>query len=164
MNEPVLTASDLLAWLEKTSNGWRQLLSTNPELLAAPCDIMGVATVAQLVQHIVAVELRYAERLSGLPATDYANIPFDSVASLYATHDRAMALYRQILVSGLDWDTRIEFTTRAMGPASSTKKTVLFHGMMHSIRHYAQLATLARKHGIKPGWGMDYLLMDLEPV
>jgi arsenate reductase-like glutaredoxin family protein len=27
---PVLTAEDLIAWLEKTSTGWRQLLSRHP--------------------------------------------------------------------------------------------------------------------------------------
>jgi uncharacterized damage-inducible protein DinB len=163
MTEAALTASELIAWLETTSNGWRQLLTANPELFTASCDIMGVESVDQLVQHIVAVELRYAERLSDLPATDYANIPFDSVESLYAIHDRAIAVYKELLASGIDWNAHIEFTTRAMGPARSTRKTVLFHAILHGIRHYAQLATLARKQGIKPGWGMDYLLMDLEP-
>jgi uncharacterized damage-inducible protein DinB len=164
MNEPTLSAGDLLAWLEKTSNGWRQLFTTNPELLAIPCDIMAVQTVAQLVQHIVAVELRYAERLSELPATDYANIPFESAESLYATHDRAIALYRELLASDIDWNSQMEFTTRAMGPARCMRKTVLFHAILHGVRHYAQLATIVRQHGIKPGWGMDYLLMDLEPA
>jgi uncharacterized damage-inducible protein DinB len=28
---------------------------------------------------------------------------------------------------------------------------------MHSIRHYAQLATLVRQHGFQPTWPMDYL-------
>jgi arsenate reductase-like glutaredoxin family protein len=58
MSQPVLTAQDLIEWLEKTSTGWRQLLSNHPELLALPCDIMGVKTVGELLQHIVAVEFR----------------------------------------------------------------------------------------------------------
>lgn len=164
MNEPSLSANDLIAWLEKTSTGWRNLLTAHPELLAMHCDITGVQTVAQLLQHIVAVELRYSERLADLPVSDYANIPFDSVQSLYATHDRAIALLRQVLASNIDWNATIEFTTRAMGPARSKRKTMLFHTLFHGIRHYAQLATLARQHGIKPDWSMDYFLMGIEPA
>ncbi len=31
--------------------------------------------------------------------------------------------------------------------------------MTHGIRHYAQLATLVRQHGVTPDWPMDYLFM-----
>jgi len=164
VTEPALTASELIAWVEKTSNGWRKLLADNPQLLAAPCDINSVHTVGQLLQHIVAVELRFAERLSDLPATDYANVPYDSVEVIYATHDQAFALIHKLLNSDRNWDESIEFSTRVMGPARSTPKTILFHLLFHSIRHYAQLATLARHHGVKPDFGMDYLLMDLKPA
>jgi uncharacterized damage-inducible protein DinB len=164
MSEPTLTATELIAWVEKTSAGWRTLLSAHPELLPIPCDIAGVQSVAQLLQHIVAVELRYAERLADLPVSDYANIPFDSVESIYATHDRAIAIFQQLLASDIDWNQSIEYMTRIMGPARSARKTILFHALFHSIRHYAQLATLARQHGIKPGWAMDYLFMDIQPA
>jgi uncharacterized damage-inducible protein DinB len=162
MPEPVLTTHELLAWLEKTSTGWQEVLSAHPELLTTPCDITGINTVAQLLQHIVAVELRYAERLADLPVSDYANIPYDSAASIYATHTRAVAILNDLLASDTDWDATIEFTTRTMGPARSTRKTMLFHTLLHSIRHYAQLATLARQHGIKPHWPMDYFFMNIE--
>jgi uncharacterized damage-inducible protein DinB len=164
MNQPVLTAQDLIAWLEKTSTGWRQLLLKHPELLALPCDIMGVKTVAELLQHIVAVELRYAQRLKNLSVSDYASIPFDSVESIYATHDHAITIFQQLLALDIDWDASIEFATRSMGQARSARKTILFHTLLHSIRHYAQLATLARQHGVKPDWPMDYFFMDIESV
>jgi hypothetical protein len=126
LNEPTLTARDLIAWVEKTSNGWRNLLAGHPELLDVPCDISNVHTVAQLLQHIVAVELRYAERLADLPATDYANVPCDSVERIYATHDHAFAVLQKLLDSEMNWDEPIEFSTRVMGPARSTRKTILF--------------------------------------
>jgi uncharacterized damage-inducible protein DinB len=164
VTQPALTANELIAWVEKTSTGWRTLLAVHPELLTLPCDINNVQSVAQLLQHIVAVELRFAERLSDLPATDYTSIPYDSVEKIYATHDHAFSLVRKLLASEMDWDQPIEFSTRVMGPARSTPKTILFHLLLHSIRHYAQLATLARQQSIKPDWGMDYLLMNLEAV
>jgi uncharacterized damage-inducible protein DinB len=164
MTQPALTGEEMMAWLERTSTGWKDLIVAHPEILALPCDVMGVSTVGGLLQHIVAVELRYAEQLNGLPPTQYAAIPFGSVAEIYATHERAMALLRALLDSGVDWNERIDYVTRSMGPARSLRKTILFHALMHSIRHYAQLATLVRQHGIKPGWHMDYIAMDIELV
>jgi uncharacterized damage-inducible protein DinB len=164
MAQPVLTAEEALAWLEKTSTNWRALIESHPEVLAFPCDVMGVSTVGGLLQHIVAVELRFAERLAGLPATDYAAIAFDSAEAIYATHGLAMALFREQLASEVDWDERIEYVTRSMGPMRSSRKSMLFHALMHGIRHYAQLATLVRQHGIAPAWPMDYLFMDMERV
>jgi uncharacterized damage-inducible protein DinB len=164
MTQPALTAEETMAWLDRTSDNWRDLIATHPEILTLPCDIMGVATVAQLLQHIVAVELRYAEQLTGLPPTDYTAIPYDSVTAIYATHQHAIALFKELRASNIDWNESIEFITRSMGPMRSHRKTILFHALLHGMRHYAQLATLVRQHGIKPGWQMDYLVMDIERV
>src|SRR5579863_3846353 len=95
-----ITGEELQEWVEHMSNGWRKLLSAHPEILSFPCDIRETSTAAQLLQHIVAVELRYAERLNELPQTEYAAIPYDSVDALYATHDRAMALLRPLMDRG----------------------------------------------------------------
>jgi uncharacterized damage-inducible protein DinB len=92
MSLPDLHGDELVFWVERTSSGWRELLERHPQALALPCDIRETRTVAELLQHIVAVELRYAERLSDLPETSYEAILFDSVESLYASHDRAMRL------------------------------------------------------------------------
>jgi uncharacterized damage-inducible protein DinB len=164
MTQPVLTAEEILAWNEKTAQGWRQLLTNHPDLLTQSCDIAGTKTVAELLQHIVAAQLRYAERLSDLPISDYATIPFDSVDSIYSTHDRATTLFKQLLVSDVNWELPLDFNTRTMGTLHSNRKTILFHALLHGIRHYAQLATLVRQCGVKPDWPMDYIFMDIEKV
>jgi uncharacterized damage-inducible protein DinB len=159
MTQPTLSAEEILAWNETTASGWRKLLAAHPELLPRPCDIAGTKSVAELLQHIVAAQLRYAERLAGLPISDYASIPFDSVESIYATHDRSAAIFRQLFDSDIDWNEPIDFTTRSMGTLHSDRKTILFHALLHGIRHYAQLASLVRQCGVKPDWPMDYLFM-----
>lgn len=164
MTQPILSSEEILAWNEKTAAGWRKLLTSHPELLTQPCDIAGTKTVAELLQHIVAAQLRYAERLAGLPISDYASIPFDSVESIYTTHDRATAIFRQLFDSDVDWNEPIDFTTRSMGTLHSDRKTILFHALLHGIRHYAQLASLVRQCGVKPEWPMDYLFMHAELV
>jgi uncharacterized damage-inducible protein DinB len=159
MSEPVLTAEEVLRWNDVTSAAWRKLLDKRPELLTLSCDIAGTSIVAQLLQHIVAVELRYAERLAGVPETPYEEIPYDTVEKIYASHDRAAELFRKVLTSDLDWDKVVEFTTRSRGKAKASLKTLLFHALLHSQRHYAQLATLLRQHGHAIEVPGDYLLM-----
>jgi uncharacterized damage-inducible protein DinB len=159
MKEPALTANEALKWLDSTSGKWRQMLGANPQILALPCNVARTTTVGGLLQHIVAVELRYAERLNNQPESDYANIPFDTVDAIYATHDSAAALYTQALDSGCDWDEEIEFNTRTAGRLRASRKTVFFHALFHSIRHYAQLGTLVREHGYPTDWPGDYLFL-----
>lgn len=158
-----VTAGELQAWLEQTARGWKNLLAAHPQILAFPCDIRETHSVAEMLQHIVAVELRYTELLNGLPQTAYEAIPFDSVEAIYATHDRAMAMLEPLYQRDAAWwETAIEFGTRSAGTLRSRRRTILVHLLMHGIRHYAQLATLVRQHGIHPEWQMDYLMMDPE--
>jgi uncharacterized damage-inducible protein DinB len=164
MTQPVLTAEEILAWNEKTAKGWRQLVTKHPELLTQPCDIAGTKNVAELLQHIVAAQLRYAERLAGLPISDYDTIKFDSVESIYAAHDRAITIFKPLVTSDANWDEPLEFSTRSRGTLLSDRKTILFHALLHGIRHYAQLATLVRHCGVQPEWPMDYLFMNVKPI
>jgi len=161
MTQPILTAEDVLAWNEKTAKGWRQCFTNHPDLLTQPCDIAGTKTVGELLQHIVAAQLRYAERLAGLPITDYDSIRFDSVDSIYGAHDRAIAIFRDVIASDSNWDEPLEFTTRTRGSLLSNRKTILFHALLHGIRHYAQLATLVRHCGVKTDLTLDYLFMNV---
>jgi uncharacterized damage-inducible protein DinB len=61
------------------------------------------------------------------------------------------------------WETVLEMKTRSAGILRASRRTVLVHLLTHSVRHYAQLATLVRNHGIPSGIDMDYILMRLVP-
>jgi uncharacterized damage-inducible protein DinB len=157
-----ITGAELQAWVEHTSDLWKKLLTEHPEILAFPCDIRETQSVAQVLQHIVAVELRYAERLNELPQTDYAAISYDTAEAIYATHTRAMDLLRPLLDRDEQyWETILEMQTRSSGIFRASRRTVLAHMLTHSIRHYAQLGTLVRQHGITHNLPMDYLYMGL---
>jgi uncharacterized damage-inducible protein DinB len=155
-----LTSEELQAWVERTSKGWRQLVAKNPQVLSLPCDVRETQSVAQLLQHIVAVELRYAQRLRDIPQSDYSTIPYGSAEEIFATHDGALELLRGLPNwSPAEWEEVLEFGTRSAGTLRASRRTILVHLLMHSIRHYAQLATLVRHHGVRPDWEMDYLFM-----
>jgi len=157
-----LSVEELLAWSDRTAEGWRALLTEHPEALDLPCDVREGETVRDLVQHIVAAELRYAERLVDRPATSYDQISKADAAALFATHDTAMEMLRQVVArADVDWEETLDFQTRSAGVLRASRRTILVHMLMHGIRHYAQLAMLVRQGGIAPGWGMDYLFMGL---
>ena len=154
-----------MAWLDTTSDRWCALVREHPHALAVECDIMSAGTVAKVLQHIVAVELRYAQRLSDVPISSYEEVPFETADELWSTHKRAMDLLRALLADkNFDWEQSIEFQTRSAGVLRATRRMVLAHSMLHSIRHYAQLATLLRQHNIKPNWPMDYIFMGAKPA
>lgn len=156
-----LSGDELLAWVDRTSEGWRGLVREHPEALAIECDVMNVGTVARLLQHIVAVELRCAQRLAGVPESSYEEVGYGSGEEIFVTHTRAMEMIRDLLEKeNFDLEEQIRFATRSMGELTASRRTVL----MHSTRHYAQLATMVRQHGIAPGWPMDYLFMAAERV
>ncbi len=155
-----IPAEDLLTWNDTSARKWRDLIHTHTGILALPCDIRQSSTAAQLLQHIVAVELRYAERLASLPETDYASIPCRSADEIFATHQQAIDLLRPLLADETyDWNLEIEFNTITAGRLRASRRAVLIHALMHSIRHYAQLATLVRQHGFQPDWPMDFLFI-----
>jgi uncharacterized damage-inducible protein DinB len=155
-----LFADELSAWVEHVAAGYFVLLGEHPEALSLPCDILSVETVGQLMQHIVAVQLRYAQRIQGLAETAYEDIPFGSASELQATHARGMDMLRQAVQSEqIDWEEPIAFSTRSAGTLQASRRTILVHALMHSIRHYAQLATLLRQHGLRLPWPSDYLFM-----
>jgi uncharacterized damage-inducible protein DinB len=158
-----LSDKELVAWVEQTTTGWRGLIAQHPQILDLPCDVRESKSVAELLRHIVAVELRYSERLHNLRETPYDSISFGSSTEIFATHDRAMAMLREVREQPeFDWEQELDFTTRSAGALRASRRTIFVHLLMHSIRHYAQLATLVRQHGIKPGWQMDYLLMGVK--
>lgn len=162
MSELALTGEELLAWNDLTARRWRDFVTANPAVLEVPCDIRDALTAGQLLQHIVAVELRYAERLAGLAETDYAAVNSRTADEILETHDEAVTLLRGLMAdSGFDWTHEIEFQTITAGRMKAPRKVVFVHAMMHGIRHYAQLATLVRQHGFKPDWPMDYLFMGI---
>ena len=160
-----MDVTELLRWNDVTSGHWRDLLRAHPDLLALPCDVRNSGDVAHFLQHIVAVELRYAQRLAGEPESPYEAVPFGSADELFATHSQALAMVQALLArEDYDWSTEFEFQTITLGKLRAARRDVLLHLLLHSIRHYAQLATLVRSAGVKPDWPMDFLFLNARPA
>ncbi len=160
-----IDVTDLLRWSDATAAHWRDLLRAHPAVLNLPCDIRNSGDVAHFLQHIVAVELRYAQRLASEPESPYEAVPFSTPDEIFATHDQAFAKLNAVLADeGYNWSQEFDFQTITMGRLRATRRDILLHLLLHSMRHYAQLATLVRAAGIKPGWPMDFLFLNAVPT
>lgn len=152
-----LTHRDLISWNEYTTNIYRSYFEEHPELLQLPCDIKGSQTVSGVLQHIVAVELRYSERLNGEHETPYEQIPQSCVQALFEVHNEAMRTLQSLESNNVDfWREPIDFDTRN-GRFRAARGELFTHCLLHSIRHYAQLATLLRQKGFALTASLDYL-------
>ncbi len=161
--QATVSAEKLVDWNDTTAQRWRDFILANPLILGLLCDIRNGKTVADTLQHIVAVELRYAQRLAGLPESPYEEIPKNSIDSLHGAHELALGLVRSLLASpDYDWSTELTIDTISAGRLRASRETILVHLTLHSMRHYAQLATLVRQQGFKTTWPMDYLFTAAE--
>jgi uncharacterized damage-inducible protein DinB len=141
---------------------WQQWFRQHPQALDAPTDIAQAGKVRDLVLHIVAVDQRYSERLCGKEVTPYEQMPTE-VDALFARADETFDQLRKYAQQAQQDDLRceIEFATRSAGTLKATKRKILIHTLMHSVRHWAQLATALRKAGYKTDWPHDLLFSEV---
>ena len=155
---------ELLAANEAETRKWRKWFDEQPAtVLDVPLSIAQTKNVREFLLHIFAVELRYAERLKGLPITAYEYLPTASVSDLFGVGENAARMYREYLATTSDEDlgTVIEFQTRTAGTLRSSKRKIFLHAMFHGVRHWAQLATALREAGYPTNWGKDFLYSEV---
>ena len=158
-----VTFAELLANNESDAAKWRKWFDEQSvSVLDVPLSIALAKNVREFLLHIFAVELRYAERLTGGPVTEYESLPTASIADLFGVSERARALYLRYLDTATNEDLAeiMEFPTRTAGIIRSSKRKMFAHALLHSIRHWAQLATALREAGYPTNWGKDFLYTD----
>lgn len=154
---------ELLAYTDAETERWHAWLRGQPpEVLDVRFGDATRATVRDVIGHVFAAELRYAQRLLGRPATAYEDLRMDSLDALWAIHRDARALLREYLDTMPSGERAHEMTfqTRTMGPLSATAHKMIVHVFIHGIRHWAQVATVLRQAGYAQSWEHDWLLSD----
>jgi uncharacterized damage-inducible protein DinB len=159
-----ISFAELLGANEAETRKWRNWFDDQPaSVLDLPLGIAQTKNVREFLLHIFAVELRYAERLQGLPVTAYEMLPMGSISDLFGVGEKAAAMYREYLEKAGDQDLAavIEFPTRTAGTLRSSKRKIFLHAMLHGVRHWAQLATALRQAGYSTNWGKDFLYSEV---
>jgi uncharacterized damage-inducible protein DinB len=157
---PAITLEELLVWNLECSDFWKSHLEANPALLELPCDIGGTANVQELVAHIWGVELRWSQRIAGLPATDKKEMPAGPLDAIFGLHVQARDIFRELLHDpAVQWDEPIALDLPWLKPPTRqfSRRKLAGHALFHSQRHWAQLATLVRVAGYPSGFKGDLL-------
>jgi uncharacterized damage-inducible protein DinB len=158
-----LTFRELLDYTAAETAHWHRWLAARPPaLLDLPAGEGRTASVRGLLQHIVAVERRYADRLLGDPVTSYEAIDTTDVERLFAAGAETRERLERYLAGATDADLarRLEFQTISAGTQSASARKIVAHALVHGIRHWAQLATVLRQHGEATDWMHDLLMSD----
>jgi len=161
-----LSFAEMVEANERETGKWQAWFERQPaELLDLPLDIALAKDVREFLLHIFAVELRYAERLMNAEVTAYEAHSTGSVRELFAIGEKARAGFRGYLANVTDEDLAqvLEFPTRTVGVLRSSKRKMFAHAMLHSVRHWAQLATALRENGHGTDWPHDFLFSDVMP-
>jgi uncharacterized damage-inducible protein DinB len=155
-----ISLEELLAWNDEASAFWKAHLDANPALLELPCDIGGTKTVQEFVCHIWGVELRWAQRIAGQPAISKEEMPAGPVEALFEMHLKADSIVRKLLDDPAhNWNEIVALELPWLPPQlrKQSRRKLMAHMLLHSQRHWAQLATLVRSAGFPSGFYGDIL-------
>ncbi len=160
MSHAAVTMEELLADFEETAERWKAFFAANPGAAEVQTDIMKSGNVAALVWHIYAAATRHSERLLKEPVSDLEGAnPVKNLEAAWQLQARAAANMQRYLATADDAELNevMTFTGRTGVSASSSRRKLYLHVMVHAIRHWAQIGPLVRHGGYQPGWQQDIL-------
>jgi uncharacterized damage-inducible protein DinB len=156
-----ITFDELLLHNEEETERWHEFFRRHPEALDIRIDIAQSEDVRAMLVHIMAVDLLYTERIQGITRANVSlsDFPSGSVDELFSTGAKARAAFRELLArySEAEWNEVVEFGTKTSGMLRGSRRKMFAHTMFHSMRHWAQLATALRQHGLKQDWQHDFI-------
>ena len=162
-----VTFDALLRYNGEETARWREWFSKQPETVLQipagdPSKEMG--TLRDLLFHILIVEWVYAKVLS---SEDWENEwqKFDrtTVAGIFAVAAEALPKLRAFAESANDDQLaqRYKITARSGQTVAGSGRKFLTHIILHSARHWAQVAMLLRKEGYATDWQHDFIFSDV---
>lgn len=155
-----ISLEELLAWNDEAAGYWYEHLDINRSLLELPCDMGGARNAQEFLRHIWLVELRWSQRITGLPLTSKESAPHGPLDALFNLHRQAMEIFRNLLAAPDQFwhePLGVEIPELAANLRTPTRRKAAVHMLLHSQRHYAQLATLVRRAGFPARFGGDLL-------
>ncbi|HUN89436.1 MAG TPA: DinB family protein [Terriglobales bacterium] len=152
-----ISFEDLLRYEEEQLQKWHDLFVRRPYLLkleASPTE-----TVESAIFHIFTAEYHSAQRLLGEEMTPTANLKHLTVDELFAIASEAHRKIRHFLAgaSTVSLEELRTFPSTTLGEFTATPKKLLMHALVHSIRHWGQMARILRESGQRTDFSHDVL-------
>ncbi len=155
----VLAFDELLRYTHAEREKWRGWLVRHPEAMELAVQPSGrYASVGKLIDHIFLVERRHLQRLTGSPLANQTGLTGNNAPPLFdygASVRRELEQYVQELDDEAADQVR-EFALQDRTVSLSSRK-LLFHVLVHEIRHWAQIALAVRVAGLEPPGEHDLL-------
>jgi uncharacterized damage-inducible protein DinB len=147
-----LNFEELLRYTNGEREKWRAWLLVHPDAMDVPVQPDGrYPTIGKLIDHIFLVERRHLQRLMDESIVDRTGLTGNNAPPLF---DYGASVRRELeqYVGDLDDDVADQIRTfevrEQQWPMSPRK--LLFHILLHEIRHWAQIALAARVNGLEP--------------
>jgi uncharacterized damage-inducible protein DinB len=154
-----LTYDELLRYTNSERDKWRAWFAAHATAIDAPLAASPrFPTVGKLIDHIFLVERRHLQRLAGERLAEQTGLTGNNAAPLF---DYGASVRRELEQFVADLDEDVAEQPRAVRLASGdeytvTPRTLLFHILVHEIRHWAQIALAVRLAGFEPPGQHDY--------
>lgn len=147
-----LAYDELLRYTNEERARWRQWFGQHPEAMAAALQpVDRFSTVGKLVDHIFLVERRHLQRLTQEKLSESTGLTGNNAPPLFdygASVRRELEQFVSMLEDGEADEVRtIEVRDRSW---PMTPRKLLFHLLVHEIRHWAQIALAVRLAGLEP--------------
>lgn len=147
-----LSYEELLRYTNTERDKWRAWFALHPTAIDAPVQSGGrFATAGKLIDHIFLVERRHLQRLTGDRVSTETGLTGNNAAPLF---DYGASVRRELEQFVADFDDEAAAQPRTIQVASGeftlTGRKLLFHILLHEIRHWAQIALAVRLAGIEP--------------
>ena len=155
-----LTLRELLRYTSEERDRWRAWFLAHSEGMAVELQSGGrFATVGALVDHIFLVERRHLQRLTNQPLDTQTGLSGHHAPPLF---DYGASVRREFeqFTTELDPDVATQprrITLQDGSELSITPRKLLFHCLLHEVRHWAQIALAVRRAGLEPPGNHDLL-------
>ena len=154
-----LSYDELLRYTNDEREKWRRWLVSHPGAMDVTVQPGGrLPTVGKLIDHVFLIERRNLQRLTGDPLSESTGLTGNNAPPLF---DYGASVRRELeqFAGLIDEDEASEPRTivvREQSLSMSPRK-VLFHLLIHEIRHWAQIALAVRLAGFDPPGDHDLL-------
>ena len=150
---------ELLRYTNEERQKWHDWLLAHPAAMDAPVQPEGrLPTVGKLIDHILLGERRFLQRLTDVPVAETTGLTGNNVPPLFA-YGASVRRELEQYVSTLGEDEADQSRTFVIRDQTwnLTPRKMLFHVLLHEIRHWAQIALAVRLAGFEPPGNHDLL-------
>jgi uncharacterized damage-inducible protein DinB len=153
-----LAYDELLRYTGEEREKWRTWLLLHPQAMETPVQPGGrLPTVGKLIDHIFLVERRHLQRLTGDRLAHSTGLTGNNAVPLF---DYGASVRRELEQFARELDEEAADEIRMFDVRDRqwpmTPRKLLFHILLHEIRHWAQIALAVRLAGLEPPGDHDF--------